>query len=152
MQNPLNNVDDVLELKAKNSIIRTVAPDAIVFDAVRMMNQHKVGSVVVAEHGHVVGIFTERDMLVRVVAADLDPHTTQVVQVITLRPLCVTRSTLAKDVMADAIKKRCRHFPVVEDGQLIGLISIGDLVHLASQDQAHRIDAGILAMRAMTGR
>jgi CBS domain-containing protein len=78
MQNPLNKVGDVLELKKNNSVIRTVAPETLVFDAVRMMNQHKVGSVVVAENEHVLGIFTERDVLVRIVAADLDPHTTVV--------------------------------------------------------------------------
>ena len=55
MQNPLNNVSDVLELKANNSVIRFVAPDALVFDTVCMMNQHKTGSVVVAENGHVGG-------------------------------------------------------------------------------------------------
>lgn len=152
MQNPLNNVGDVLELKANNSVIRIVAPDAMVFDTVRMMNQHKIGSVVVAENGHVVGIFTERDVLVRIVAADLDPHATRVADVMTKDPICVTRSMLAKDVMADAMEKRCRHFPVVEDDHMLGLISIGDLMHLASKDQASRIDAGILAMRAVTGR
>jgi signal-transduction protein with cAMP-binding, CBS, and nucleotidyltransferase domain len=152
MQNPLNNVGDVLELKANNSVIRTVAPDILVFDTVRMMNQHKIGSVVVIENGRVVGIFTERDVLMRIVAADRNPHSTRVDQVMTGDPICVTRSMLAKDVMANAMQKRCRHFPMIEDGQLIGLISIGDLMHLASRDQADRIDAGILAMKAVSGR
>ena len=152
MQNPLNDVGDVLELKANNSVIQTVAPETLVFDTVRMMNQHKIGSVVIAENEHVLGIFTERDVLVRIVAADLDPHSTRVDQVMTKDPMCVTRSMLAKDVMAKAINKRCRHFPVVEGDRLIGLISIGDLMHLVSRDQADRIDAGILAMKAISGR
>jgi len=152
MQNPLNNVSNVLELKASKSVIHTVAPDVLVFDTVCMMNQHKIGAVVVVENGRVVGIFTERDVMVRIVAADLDPHVTHVAQVMTKDPICVTQSMLAKDVMANAMEKRCRHFPVVEDDRLIGLISIGDLMLLASRDQASRIDAGILAMKAIAGR
>ena len=152
MQNPLNNVGDVLERKTNSSVIRTVAPDTLVFDTVRVMNQHKIGSVVVEDKEHVLGIFTERDVLMRIVAADLDPHSTRVAEVMTKDPICVTRSMLAKDVMANAIHKRCRHFPVVEDGRLIGLISMGDLMNQVSRDQAERIDAGILAMRAVTGR
>ena len=152
MENPLNNISDVLDLKADSSKVLTVEPGASVFDTVCMMNQHRVGSVVVVENDQVVGIFTERDVLVRIVAEDRDPHNTLVVQVMSRDPYCINRSMLAKDVMADAIKKRYRHFPVVEHKQLIGLVSIGDLMHLASQDQSHRIDAGILAMRALTGR
>lgn len=152
MQNPLSKVSDVLDLKPKQSAIHTVAPSDIVFDAVREMNQHQVGAVVVVENERVVGIFTERDVLVRIVAADLDPHATLVSQVMTQDPICITRSKLANDVMTIAREKRCRHFPVVEDDRLIGLISIGDLIHLASQDQASRIDAGILAMKAVSGR
>lgn len=116
------------------------------------MNQHKIGAVVVAENELVPGIFRERDVLVRIVVADLDPHTTRVTEVMTKDPICVPRSILAKDVMAKAVHKRCRHFPVVEGDRLIGLISIGDLMHLVSRDQAERIDAGILEMRAVIGR
>jgi len=152
MQNPLKDVGDVLELKANNSVIQTVAPETLVFDTVRMMNQYETGSVVIAENERVLGIFTERDVLVRIVAADLDAHSTRVDQVMTKDPMCVTRSMPAKDVMAKAISKRCRHFPVVEGDRLIGLISIGDLMHLLSRDQADRIDAGILAMKAISGR
>lgn len=152
MQNPLSKVSDVLDLKPKKSTIHSVSPSDIVFDTVREMNQHKVGAVVVVENERVVGIFTERDVLVRIVAADLDPHATLVSQVMTPDPICVTRSELANDVMIVAREKRCRHFPIVEDDRLMGLISIGDLIHLASQDQASLINAGILAMRAVTGR
>jgi len=132
MQTPLSNVGDVLELKANSSVIHTVAPDALVFDTVCTMNEQKIGSVVVTEDGHVVGIFTERDVLVRIVAEDLDPHDTRVDQVMTTDPICVTRTMLANDVMADATAKRCRHFPVVEDDHMLGSISIGDLMNLAA--------------------
>jgi CBS domain-containing protein len=152
MQNPLSNVSDVLDLKPKKSVLHTASPSDVVFDAVREMNQHQVGAVVVVENERVVGIFTERDVLVRIVAADLDPHATLVSQVMTPDPICVTRSKPASAVMTIAREKRCRHFPVVEDDRLMGLISIGDLIHLASQDQASRIDASILAMRAVSGR
>ncbi len=152
MQNPLSSISDVLDVKGKNSATHKVPPDTTVFDAVGMMNQHKIGSLVVERDGRVVGIFTERDVLVRLVGADLDPHTTPVAEVMTRDPLCISKSMLATDVMAVATNKRCRHFPVVEDDQLIGLVSIGDLVHLETRDQQSRIDAGIRAIKAVAGR
>ena len=152
MQNPLSRVSDVLDLKAKKTAIHTVTPDATVADTVRTMNQHQVGAVVVVENERVVGIFTERDVLVRIVSAGLVPHETLVARVMTRDPICVTRSQSASDVMKIASEKCCRHFPVVEDDRLIGVISIRDLVKLASRDQASRIDAGILAMKSVGGR
>ena len=127
-------------------------PDDAVFDAVQLMNRHHVGAAVVLDQGRVTGILTERDILMRIVATGRSPHYTAVNEVMTRDPLCVDKSMLAQDVMALATDRRCRHFPVVEDGQLIGLISIGDLVNLAIQDREHLIHAGILAIKAMSGR
>ncbi|MGB5252131.1 MAG: CBS domain-containing protein [Sedimenticolaceae bacterium] len=152
MNNPLLRASDVLDLKVKKSATLTIAPDASVFDAVQLMNEHKVGSVVVVKEGRVAGILTERDILVRIVAVELDPHTTLVAEAMTRDPFFVTRSTPASEAMSTATNKRCRHFPVVEAGKLLGLISIGDLMVLASREQADRINAGIPAMKAMTGR
>ena len=150
MQNPLSKISDVL--KDKNSPTHTVSPDTSVFDAVGLMNEHKIGSLVAEEDGRVVGIFTERDVLVRVVGVDKNPHTTRVAEVMTRDPLCIKQSMSTKDVMAVATNKRCRHFPVVENDRLVGLISIGDLVHWEIRDQESRIDAGIRAIRAITAR
>lgn len=152
MQNPISKISEVLELKGKNSATYTVSPDTLVFDAVGLMNKHKIGSLVVQEDDRVVGIFTERDVLVRLVGADQDPHTTPVADVMTRDPLCIKQSMLASDVMALATDKRCRHFPIVEDDQLIGMLSIGDLVRWETRDQESRIDAGIRAIKAVTGR
>lgn len=152
MDNPMSRIKDVCELKGKNSATHTTSPDTLVFDAVGLMNQHGIGSLVVEEDGHVVGIFTERDVLVRVVGTDKDPHTTPVRDVMTPDPLCIKQSMSTKDVLAIATEKRCRHFPVVENDRLIGLISIGDLVHWEIQDQESRIDAGLRAMKVLTGR
>lgn len=84
MNNPLLRASDVLDLKVKKSATLTIAPDASVFDAVQLMNEHKVGSVVVVKEGRVAGILTERDILVRIVAVELDPHTTLVAEAMTL--------------------------------------------------------------------
>jgi CBS domain-containing protein len=104
------------------------------------------------EDGNVIGIFTERDVLVRVVGGDLDSHATSVDQVMTPGPHCVTRSMLAKDVMAIATNKRFRHFPVVENEELVGLISIGDLVHFDTTDLESRLNDAILAVKTVSGR
>lgn len=116
------------------------------------MSEHEVGSVVVVKDGRVAGILTERDILVRIVAVELDPHTTLVAEAMTRDPICVTRATPANEAMSTATNKRCRRFPVVEAGKLLGLISIGDLMVLASREQANRINAGIRAMKSLTGR
>lgn len=152
MQNPVSKVSDILELKGKNAPIHTVPPDAAVFDAVAEMNRQHVGAAVVMKDARVIGIFTERDVLVRVVGGDRDPHKTTVDQVMTPAPHCVTRSMLAKDVMAIATNKRFRHFPVVENDELVGLISIGDLVHFDTTDLESRLNDAILAVKTVTGR
>jgi CBS domain-containing protein len=107
----------------------SVAVTASVADAVRVMNLHKVGSVVVMQNGRLVGIFTERDVLTRVVASGRAPEFTSMVNVMTRDPLTVTPQTTLEEVMAMFTDHRCRHLPVMDDasGSLVGLISIGDV-------------------------
>ncbi len=152
MQNPLSKVKDVLEQKANSATTHTVSPEDTVFDAVGVMNQHRVGAAVVLEEERVVGIFTERDVLTRVVGADLDSHTTPVARVMTPDPICVSGSSSVTDLMTVATEKRCRHFPVVENERLVGLVSIGDLVHWEIRDQETQLDSAIRAIRAISGR
>jgi CBS domain-containing protein len=127
-------------LAEKEPDIHTIVPDTAVVDAVREMNHANIGALVVLEADRVVGIFTERDVLVRVVAADRDPLTTVVRDVMTRDPICVTPTMSVREAMVLVTEKRFRHLPVVENGRLCGIISSGDLTRWAVRDQKHQID------------
>jgi CBS domain-containing protein len=133
---PLNTPVAVL-LSRKGSAVQTVTASATVADAVRVMNDKKIGSVLVVDGGRLTGIFTERDVLSRVVGAGVDPCTTRVSAVMTVHLETIAPDMTLGDVMGLFTNKRCRHLPVVSDGELLGLISIGDVSRwLADTHQA----------------
>lgn len=114
-------------LRRKGEELYSVRPLATVIDAVNVMNDHHVGSVLVIENGLPVGIFSERDVLVRVVAAHRDPRQTLVRDVMTTRLYTTSPDETLLDVMRLMTERRCRHVPVMEDDRLLGLVSIGDI-------------------------
>ena len=114
-------------LRRKDEDVYSVGPLATVIDAVNTMNDHHVGSVLVCEGGYPVGIFSERDVLVRVVAAHRDPRQTLVRDVMTTRLYTASLDDTLLEVMRLMTDRRCRHVPVMERESLIGLVSIGDL-------------------------
>jgi CBS domain-containing protein len=126
-------------LDRKGSAVQTVPPSVTVADAVRVMNEKKIGSVLVVEGGRLVGIFTERDVLSRVVAAGVNPRTALVSSVMTARLETIAPDMTIGDVMGIFTHKRCRHLPVVADGELLGLISIGDVSRWLAD--THRAEA-----------
>ena len=136
-------------LEHKGSKVFSVSPDMTVCDAVQEMNRDKVGAVVVLEAGKLVGIFTERDVLVRVVAAGLNPKKTPIEKVMTRDPVTVESTTSIEQVMALFTDKRFRHLPVVDQGALVGLISSGDI--LRRMVDAHRLEADQLKQYITTG-
>jgi len=107
--------------------VYSVGPVATVIDAVNVMNDHHVGSVLVIEGDFPVGVFSERDVLVRVVAAHRDPRQTLVRDVMTTRLHTATPDDTLLDVMRLMTERRCRHVPVMEGETLLGLVSIGDI-------------------------
>lgn len=127
-------------LKDKPGRVYSVTPDSSVANAVREMNRHNIGALVVLDNGELVGIFSERDVLVRVVVADRDAETTRVEQVMTQDPVCVSPEMSVEDAMLLVTEKRFRHLPVMHDGTLHGLVSSGDLTRWLVRDQQHRID------------
>jgi len=135
---PMNTSISVL-LERKGRATVSVASDVIVSDAAREMKRRNVGSVLVMEGGKLVGIFTERDLLWRVVAADKDPGATRLSEVMTRDPMTVDSNTPIQQVMDAFTEKRFRHMPVLDDGQLRGLISIGDVLRWSSD--VHRLEA-----------
>ena len=115
-------------LREKGGTLITVTPDASVLKAAERMNEHHIGSLVVTQNERLVGIFTERDILQRVVAKQLDPATTTVSDVMTAAVACATSQTTLDEMKSVMREKRIRHLPVVDtDHHVLGMISIGDL-------------------------
>jgi CBS domain-containing protein len=115
-------------LGRKGSHVITVGADATVLDAALVMNEHRVGAVVVVDEGRIQGMFTERDVLRRVVGERRDPTQTSVSEVMTRDVFCCTPQTSLEEARGTMKNRRIRHLPVVSgDNQLLGLISIGDL-------------------------
>lgn len=123
-------------LQVKGGAVHSVPARMTVLDATKMMNQHHIGAVVVAEEDRIVGIFTERDVLRRVVAEERNPSQTLVADVMT-RDVLVCRPLMDVDEARGVMKhRRVRHLPVVTDeGRILGMISIGDLNAHQCSDQ-----------------
>jgi CBS domain-containing protein len=126
-------------LDRKGSKVFSIAPTLSVADAVAEMNRNRVGSVLVMEGDKILGIFTERDVLRRVVGAGLDPKTTGVTAVMTAGVMTITPATTIDETIEIFTEKRFRHLPVVDAGRLVGTISIGDVTRWMAD--AHRAEA-----------
>ncbi len=126
---------DILDSKGSNVV--TVSPQTSVFDAAVLMNEHRIGALVVINGEHVIGMFTERDILRRVVARCRDAATTAVHEVMSDNVVVCYPDTEIDEVRAIMKDRRIRHLPVVEEGnRLVGLISIGDLnAHQANHQE-----------------
>jgi CBS domain-containing protein len=115
-------------LASKGSNVLSIPPDTTALEAAELMNTHRVGGLVVMDGGRVVGMFTERDILTRVVVARRDPGETAVREVMSTKVICCQPQTKLDEARLAMKDRRIRHLPVVgEMGQLLGLISIGDL-------------------------
>jgi CBS domain-containing protein len=122
-------MDTVLELvHAKTRRMVCTSPDATVRQATRLMNDHGIGSLLVTTRGRLVGIFTERDVLRRIVADGRSPEETRVADVMTSEVVCCSPEVSIEEVADMMRRRRVRHVPVVdEDETLVGLVSIGDI-------------------------
>lgn len=123
----------------KGGQVYKVGPDTTVLHAVQQMCAVRVGAVLVCDGTACSGIFTERDLMARVILNGLDPTTTRVTEVMTPQVACVEPSTPASEAMAIMTERRCRHLPVVEGGEIVGVVSIGDLVRWDSRNQAFEL-------------
>jgi CBS domain-containing protein len=123
-------VSALLDRKGRN--VYSVAPTVTVAEAVAEMNLHRVGSVLILEGTRLVGIFTERDVLRRIVGPGLDPRQVTVDKVMTANVMTVPPDATIEETMALFTEKRFRHLPVIDNAQLIGTISIGDITRWIS--------------------
>ena len=134
----MSTISDVLANKGGD--VATVAPGATVLDAANLMNQRRIGALCVVEDDALVGVFTERDILTRVISARMDPATTRVRDVMTSPVItCGPRGDTA-DCAAVMSHKRIRHLPVVDGGKLVGMVSTGDLMALQAVEKQAFID------------
>jgi CBS domain-containing protein len=124
---PLNKVTVTILLNDKTDSVYCISVDSMVDAAVSEMNRQRVGSILVLEAKRVVGIFTERDVLTRIVATGRDPKTTPVREVMTADFLSIGEATSVEDAMQMMTDKRVRHLPVLRGDQLLGMVSIGDV-------------------------
>ncbi len=126
-------------LETKGPIVHNTRPDATVFDAVEEMCRHRIGALVVGEIARPLGILSERDILTRVILKSLDPKTTSVKSVMTRELVYVELSVSPEEAMRVMTEHRCRHLPVVTDGRVVGVVSIGDLVRWVSRHHEFEI-------------
>lgn len=119
------SVDQILALKG--STVHRIAPYGTVREAVLLMNHHNIGSLLVIDGAFLMGIFTERDVLTRVIGEGRDPVTTKVEDVMTRSLVTLPRTCTLRQALGIVDSKRCRHLPVVEGNRVLGLVSIGDL-------------------------
>lgn len=112
----------------------SVSPDSSVYDALELLEDKNVGSLVVVENGKLVGIFTERDYARKVILKGRSSHETSVRDIMTDRPIFVNPDSSIDLCMQLMTEKSFRHLPVLSNGELVGVISIGDLVkHIFSE-------------------
>jgi CBS domain-containing protein len=126
-------------LNEKGGSVIEIDGGATVFDAVKAMVEANVGALLVTDGEEIVGIFTERDYLRRIAVEGRRSRDTAVAEVMSAPVICVTPETGIEESMALMTDRRIRHAPVVEDGALVGMISIGDLVKFISKRQSFQI-------------
>ena len=126
-------------LQAKPHGILSVAPDARVFDALGLMAEQNVGALLVMEAGRLTGIITERDYARKVILKGKSSLDTPVREIMTDKVLCAHPDQSIEECMALMTDKRVRHLPVMDGNQLLGVLSIGDLVKEVISEQQFMI-------------
>ena len=126
-------------LAAKGGDVIRIDGDATVFDAVKAMVDGNVGAILVTEGDEIVGIFTERDYLRRIAVEGRTSRETRVREVMSSPVVIVTPDTTVEEAMAVMSARRIRHVPVVDGGELAGVVAIGDLVEFQSRQASFQL-------------
>lgn len=127
-------------LDEKGHEVWSIPPDALVYDAVAQMAEKEIGALMVIESGRVVGLVSERDYARKVVLKGRFSRETQVRDIMTTRVVYAHLEQSVEECMAILTDQRVRHLPVMEQGRLVGIISIGDLVKAIITEQKFIID------------
>ena len=140
-------------LAAKGSQVFSISPDATVRDALTLMGEKEVGALVVLDADRLVGILSERDYARKVIVRGKASYDTLVREIMTTDVRTADPERPITECMGLMAERRYRHLPVVEDGRVIGVVSIGDLVKemIAEQEQTIRQLASVASHDALTG-
>ncbi len=131
-------VNQVLKAKAGTGV-SSVTPETMVIDALRLMAEKNIGAVMVVDNDKLVGIFSERDYARKVVLKDKASDSTAIREIMTGNVYSVTPTQTIDDCMQLMTDKNFRHLPVMDNGKLLGVISLGDLVRYVIEEQKHTI-------------
>lgn len=134
----MKTVQQVLEGKSQKLL--SISPEAMVFDALKLMAEREVGALVVLEDEKLVGIFSERDYARKIILHGKSSRDTKVRDIMTSRVVCVRPRQVVEECMALMTEKRVRHLPVLDDKHVIGVISIGDVVKEMLSEQRFIIE------------
>jgi CBS domain-containing protein len=127
-------------LDFKGHEVHSVKPDAVVIDAIRVMAEKHVGALLVVDNGRLVGIISERDYARKVVLKGRSSDSTPVRDIMTTPVLTIGPEDTVDDAMRLMTERRIRHLPVLRAGNLVGIVSIGDLVRSVIEEQRHTIE------------
>ena len=134
----MKSVNDIL--KSKGNAVWAVKPDDTVLDTLKLMAEKEIGALLVMEGEKLVGIVTERDYARKVILEGKSSRSATVAEVMTDKVLCVNPQQTVDECMALMTDKRARHLPVLDHKQVIGVVSIGDLVKALINEQQVIID------------
>lgn len=127
-------------LESKGGTIYTIAPDAPVLEAIKRMAEHRIGALLVMRDEQLLGVVSERDYARKVILQGRSSSQAKVSEIMRNDPLTVGPQTDVLDCMRLCTDSRVRHLPVVDDGRVVGVISIGDLVKAVIDAQAEQIE------------
>ena len=116
-------------LHHKTAVLWSIAPEATVFEAIKLMTEKNIGSLLVMSGGKLAGVFTERDYTRKVALQGKSSKDTRVQEIVSSQVVSVTPHHSVEDCMKLMTEKRVRHLPVLDGEKVVGLISIGDLVN-----------------------
>jgi CBS domain-containing protein len=129
-------------LKIASVPAATVSPESTVHDAVRLMNDERVGAVAVTRNEVLAGIFTERDLMIRVVLQNKDPQTTRVSEVMTANCISARKDMSMGEALLIMTEHHFRHLPVVDENKkVLGLLSIRNLLHNRVDKLSQELDS-----------
>jgi CBS domain-containing protein len=127
-------------LEAKSAEVHSIGPDAPVIDAIRLMAERRIGALLVMEGSRLAGILSERDYARKVVLQGRSSKDTPVRDIMTAQVITVAPQDSADRCMQLVTDSRIRHLPVLEGDQVVGVVSIGDLVKAVIADQRQELD------------
>jgi CBS domain-containing protein len=127
-------------LEKKGNTVHTVSPDSTVYDALELLEDRNLGSLIVTDNGKLIGVFTERDYARKVVLKGRASKETLVKEIMTERPIVVNLHTSIEECMQLMTDKFIRHLPVMSNGELVGIVSIGDVVKFIIEEKDYIID------------